>query len=171
MRGHMRCVCARAVPAAGLVNVLATRLTKGQPRAAAALRSDPSFAQGGTPLFLAQDDIQFRKPVEIGSLLLLDARIDLARGAPHRSFQVAVTADVLDSRTGRRDTTNVFYFTFIVNDKPLRRVMPHSYAESIRYLAARRRLAAGSAAYKAHLQHRTPWVLPSVPERAPPAAT
>ena len=161
------------------------------------------FAQGGTPLFLAQDDIQFRKPVDIGSILLFDARIDLARGAPHRSLQVAVTADVLDPRTGRRETTNEFYFTFIVNDRPLRRVLPHTYAESIRYvlrtlvgpdrdgdsdirlsqvwvcaaaraphgrdryLAAMRRLALGSASFKAHLQKTTPWILPpdTVPVR------
>ena len=36
-----------------------------------------------------------------------------------------------------------------------------------RYLAAMRRLAAGSAAFKSHLQKTTPWVLPpdTVPVR------
>ena len=82
--------------------------------------------------------------MDIGSILLFDARIDLARGAPHRSFQVAVTADVVDPRTGRRDTTNEFYFTFIVNDRPLRRVLPHSYAESIRYGPLTKKLRGGA---------------------------
>jgi hypothetical protein len=40
-------------------------------------------------------------------------------------------------------------------------VLPRTYAEAIRYLAALRRLEAGRAAFKAHLLQTTPWVLPS----------
>ena len=157
-----------------------------------------SFSQGGTPIFLAQDDIQFRKPVEIGSLLIFTARIDLAPGAPHRSMQISVTAEVLDPKSGTRDVTNEFHFTFVVVDRPLRRVLPHTYGDAIRYvpvsgekagiglpyayqserwpcicpnlrqLAGTRRRVRGSAAFKAHLKDTVPWVLPESAMDQPP---
>jgi len=41
--------------------------------------------------FLALDEISFRKPVPIGSILIMTSQIVYAPGSPHRSFQVAVS--------------------------------------------------------------------------------
>lgn len=102
------------------------------------------------PYFLSLDDIIFRKPVQVGSLLNLTSTVDFAAGYPHKTFQVTVKADVVDTVTGSRDTTNVFSFTFFVDEeqngvgagqvgKKLRRVLPQSYEEAMRYLAGKRR--------------------------------
>ena len=64
------------------------------------------------PLFLALDEISFRKPVPIGTFLALDSQIVFAEGGDHRSFQVMVKADVFDIQKGTRETTNNFWFTF-----------------------------------------------------------
>ena len=93
---------------------------------------------GATPLFVAQDDIAFRKPVEIGSVLLFSSRIVLCEGAPHSTMQVQVSADVVDPATGARDTTNVFHFTFR-SGKELRPVIPRTYEECVTYIAGLRR--------------------------------
>ena len=41
-------------------------------------------------------------------------------------MQVRVHAEVVDPRTGQRDTTNVFHFT-VANDKPVHQVWPKTY--------------------------------------------
>lgn len=111
----------------------------------------------GRPSFVAQDDITFRKPVEIGSVLNFSSRVVLCQGAPHRTFQVQVTAEVIDPVSGTRDTTNVFHYTFL-SDKPLTPIMPHTYEEWIAYVAGMRRrntsLALGIK------NDRDKWVLP-----------
>ena len=52
------------------------------------------------PLFLALDEISFRKPVPIGTFLALDSQIVFAEGGDHHSFQVMVKADMLDIQAG-----------------------------------------------------------------------
>ncbi|KAF9180335.1 hypothetical protein BGZ51_006053 [Haplosporangium sp. Z 767] len=93
------------------------------------------------PTFLALDEISFRKPVPVGTLLELDSQIAFAEGGKHHSFQVMVKADVLDVEKGTRETTNTFWFTFKnpkkVHDTP--KVMPRTYAESMLYLEGKRR--------------------------------
>ena len=42
------------------------------------------------PLLLGQDDIQFLRSVEIGSILNLKAQVVRCQGSPHRTFQISV---------------------------------------------------------------------------------
>ena len=79
--------------------------------------------------FAALDDIIFKKPVPIGSLLNLRSEIVYAPGAPSRSFQIRVIADVLDPLQGTKDTTNIFHFTFVSQRTDLDRVMPQTYED------------------------------------------
>ena len=91
--------------------------------------------------FVALDDIVFRKPVNIGSLLSLTSQVVYCPGSPSRAIQIKVKADVIDPIQGTKDTTNTFHFTFRTLDDtlPLPRVMPRSYDESMRYIEGRRR--------------------------------
>ena len=70
------------------------------------------------------DDILFRKPVDVGSLLCL-----LSRGVVYtegNNMQLCVSAEVVDPRLGTKDLTNVFYFTFNTKE-PVKPVMPQTY--------------------------------------------
>ncbi|CAJ0744956.1 12043_t:CDS:10 [Entrophospora sp. SA101] len=97
--------------------------------------SNASVFLRNRPVFLALDEISFRKPVLIGSVLSLSSQIVYSPGTPHQSFQVAVTADVLDIEKEKRDTTNIFHFTFtsydIIN---VRRVIPNTYGDLMKFL-------------------------------------
>ncbi|KAJ3366014.1 Acyl-coenzyme A thioesterase 9, mitochondrial [Allomyces javanicus] len=98
------------------------------------------------PMFLAMDDIWFRKPVPIGCILQFQAQVVYSRAPISNSFQVQVTADVVDPLTGKRDTTNVFHYTFTAAKtapKPVPHVLPRTYAESMLYLDAKRRWETG----------------------------
>ncbi|XP_048247172.1 acyl-coenzyme A thioesterase 9, mitochondrial-like [Haliotis rufescens] len=87
------------------------------------------------PVLKVVDDIVFKKPVEIGSLLLLSSQVVYT----HKSLmQVKVHAEVLDVDTGVRETTNDFHFTFDSQDENLPRVIPKSYAEFMLYLDGKR---------------------------------
>ncbi|KAJ3292930.1 Acyl-coenzyme A thioesterase 9, mitochondrial [Borealophlyctis nickersoniae] len=92
-------------------------------------------------LFVALADITFRKPVPIGSLLSLKAQAVYA-SPEDGTFQIKVRADVLDALKGTRETTNTFHFTFAVasggDGGALRKVVPRSYEESMRYIEGRR---------------------------------
>ncbi|KAF9925510.1 hypothetical protein FBU30_004729 [Linnemannia zychae] len=109
------------------------------------------------PTFLALDEISFRKPVPIGTFLQLDSQIAFSEGGDHHSFQVMVKADVLDIRSGTRETTNHFWFTF---RDPKRgnaeyvtpKVMPRTYAESMLYIEGKRRRMEGTK--MAHLNRK-----------------
>lgn len=84
--------------------------------------------------------MSFKKPVEVGSILLFTSSVTYCPGHPMTTFQVSVQADVIDPFGGSRDTTNVFHFTFMQTKRPLPRVMPRTYAESMQLLEAKRRL-------------------------------
>ena len=89
--------------------------------------------------FIALDDIIFKEPVSIGSLLCLKSQIVYADGIS-KSFQVSVQADVLDPHTGTRRTTNIFHFSFMATKiEYLPSLMPQSYAESMRFIEGKRR--------------------------------
>jgi acyl-coenzyme A thioesterase 9 len=79
--------------------------------------------------FVALDDITFRKPVPIGSLLSLTSQVVFCTGAPSKTMQVKVRADVIDPIKGTMDMTNEFAFTFYCAGAELPRVMPRSYDE------------------------------------------
>ncbi|KCV71049.1 hypothetical protein H696_01998, partial [Fonticula alba] len=128
-----------------------------------------TYTGGAMPIFLGQDEIQFKKPVEIGSLLSFKSRIELAEGStgdnPNASqFQVEVMADVIDPATGDRDTTNVFHYTFQVPNKPLRTVVPQTYEEFMAYVMAQRRRSNSAAVFKHYQGKISTWTIP-VPDR------
>ncbi|XP_029551706.1 acyl-coenzyme A thioesterase 9, mitochondrial isoform X1 [Salmo trutta] len=89
---------------------------------------------GCRPNLVAVDDILFRKPVEIGSLLLLSSQVCYTEG---KYIQVRVHTEVLDPLTRQHNTTNVFHFTF-VTDKDVPNIVPQSYGESMLYLDGKR---------------------------------
>uniref|UniRef100_A0A671RVD8 Acyl-coenzyme A thioesterase 9, mitochondrial-like n=1 Tax=Sinocyclocheilus anshuiensis TaxID=1608454 RepID=A0A671RVD8_9TELE len=89
---------------------------------------------GCRPTLVAVDDIIFRKPVEIGSLLLLSSQVCYTEGM---HIQVRVHTEVLDPLTRQHSTTNVFHFTFCV-EKDIPAVVPQSYGESMLYLDGKR---------------------------------
>lgn len=89
--------------------------------------------------FVALDDITFRQPVSIGSLLSLTSQVTYSSQTT-RCFQVKVKADVIDPLTGKQDTTNTFHFTF--EDQAhaqIYQVMPRSYDETMRYIEGQRK--------------------------------
>ncbi|CAD5233344.1 unnamed protein product [Bursaphelenchus xylophilus] len=86
------------------------------------------------PEVMAVDSVVFKKGVEIGSLLLLNAQVSYSTDC---FMQMAVDAQVVDVESGERETTNTFQFTFRA-DKPVPLVMPESYSDGMNYLTGRR---------------------------------
>jgi len=91
---------------------------------------------------LAVDDIMFQKPVEIGSLLFLSSMVVYVE---KDKIQTRVHAEVVDAATGKRETTNIFYFVFTIKgnkqEKPLTNIVPRTYAEAMMYLDGKRHLS------------------------------
>ncbi|KAI9027259.1 acyl-CoA hydrolase [Phycomyces nitens] len=94
---------------------------------------------------LAMDQVIFRKPVHVGAVLNLKAGVVHAEGYPHRTLQLRVVAQVVDIHSGKRETTNVFYFTMACTDDSVKvkRVLPRTYAETMLWLAGHRRRIQG----------------------------
>uniref|UniRef100_A0A671T0T1 Acyl-coenzyme A thioesterase 9, mitochondrial-like n=1 Tax=Sinocyclocheilus anshuiensis TaxID=1608454 RepID=A0A671T0T1_9TELE len=86
-------------------------------------RANACAFAGCRPTVVAVDDILFRKPVEIGSLLLLSSQVCYTEGM---YVQVRVHSEVLDPLTRQHNTTNVFHFTFHL-EKDVPAVVPQSY--------------------------------------------
>ncbi|XP_057679854.1 acyl-CoA thioesterase 9, tandem duplicate 1 isoform X2 [Corythoichthys intestinalis] len=89
---------------------------------------------GCRPGLVAVDDILFRKPVEIGSLLLLSSQVCYTEG---KHIQVRVHSEVFDPMSRQHDTTNVFHFTF-ASDRDVPNIVPQTYGESMLYLDGKR---------------------------------
>lgn len=113
-------------------------------------------ATGVPPRFLALDDTIFMHPVEVGTVLTLEAWIDHALGAGSKTYSVMVTARMRNptaaaagASTGRvpdpGTVTNTFSFTFYCSD-PSRtpRLFPRSYEDAMRYIEAARRAEYGT---------------------------
>ena len=64
------------------------------------------------PIIVNVEDIIFRKPVEIGSLLYLSSIVVYSS---ERHLQTRVVAEVYDPKTGTVEATNIFYFLFSSN--------------------------------------------------------
>lgn len=98
--------------------------------------------------FLSLDNISFRKPVNIGSILRLESQIlntshpgelpaAVVRGSSRASRKFALTetqhvrvqANVIDVQTGQEETTNDFRFTFAQDDSHhgMPRIVPRTY--------------------------------------------
>ncbi|XP_035692584.1 acyl-coenzyme A thioesterase 9, mitochondrial-like [Branchiostoma floridae] len=86
------------------------------------------------PFIEAVDDIMFRGPVEVGSLLFMSSEVVYTRD---QYLQVRVHAEVVDPKTGEHETTNIFHFTFS-SPLPFPKVLPKTYAESMLYLSGKR---------------------------------
>ena len=111
------------------------------------------------PVLRHVDEITFTHPVPIGAILRTSALVTYVEG---NSMAVAVSAEVVNPRTGEGHTTNEFRYTFSVDDAteegakelgwgaeegggeegaPLRRVRPRRYRNVARFLAGRRAVA------------------------------
>ncbi len=95
------------------------------------------------PVFVCMDDITFLKPVEIGSMLSLDATVVYTQDG----YAIVETiASVINPHIGQKEVTNTFVFTFYYpqeysnqpSDRVLKKVIPHTYEEAMRYLSGRR---------------------------------
>ena len=83
------------------------------------------------------DDISFKKPVDVGSLLYLNSQVCYTEAD---KLQVRVSAEVLDPETGELSLTNVFQYTFGVRgvDSRVPMVIPKTYHEAMMWLEGRR---------------------------------
>lgn len=97
---------------------------------------------------VSSDEIVFKKPVPVGSLLNLSSKV-IHSQEDNGSFQVSVTANVTDIESNVTDTTNTFHFTLSAAQK-VPKVLPKTYAESMLYLEGKRRSELGAQA-KQHL--------------------
>ncbi|KAL7638496.1 UNVERIFIED_CONTAM: hypothetical protein RMT77_011066 [Armadillidium vulgare] len=86
------------------------------------------------PRILHVDDIMFRKPVEIGSLLYLNSQVIYTAG---RHLQISTKASVVDAVTQTSNLTNIFHLTFEVPNV-VDEVIPRTYHEAMLYLDGRR---------------------------------
>ncbi|KAG1056796.1 hypothetical protein G6F43_001344 [Rhizopus delemar] len=103
------------------------------------------FMKSSSPVLLSMDEVAFRKPVHVGTLLNLKSNIVLSEGFPHRTVQVRVVAEVVDIEKDTREVTNVFHFTLVTGSPEvrLRRILPKTYAESMLWIDAKRRRQQG----------------------------
>ncbi|CAF0945146.1 unnamed protein product [Brachionus calyciflorus] len=89
-----------------------------------------------TPRCSVVDDISFKRPVLIGSLLFLTSEVVYTEG---QQIQVKVHAQTVDPKTSHKETSNDFYFKFkIPSTNPIAQVMPKTYAESMMYIDGKR---------------------------------
>ena len=89
------------------------------------------------------DDISFKKPVEIGSLLYFNSQICYTEG---NQLQTRVSAEVLDPTTGQLSLTNVFQYTFSLGEEAgdAPKIIPKTYHEAMLYLEGRRHFIAST---------------------------
>jgi acyl-CoA hydrolase len=121
------------------------------------------------PTVIAVDDITFAKPVSIGDVVIFDATVcysgsnELQLQGAHGAgalpfpesissiFQVCVSTNILDLKTGKRSLANEFHFTFISRDPaaqpkfpvhpiPVAPIKPTSYHDGMIWLSGRRRM-------------------------------
>ncbi|XP_050699607.1 acyl-coenzyme A thioesterase 9, mitochondrial-like isoform X1 [Eriocheir sinensis] len=86
------------------------------------------------PRCLHIDDIMFRRPVEVGSLLYLNSQVVYTEGC---HMQISTKASVMDAATSSKNLTNIFHFTY-ETDQPVPTSIPKTYHEAMLYLDGRR---------------------------------
>lgn len=101
--------------------------------------SNALLFSGHRPFFLSLDDISFREPVPVGSLVRLTCEVVYSSGCLDQTYQLRVDAAIVNHLTKRTRTTNEFQFTFYSPSKDLPRVMPKTYAEAMRLIDGLRR--------------------------------
>ncbi|KAI8879897.1 hypothetical protein K501DRAFT_225859 [Backusella circina FSU 941] len=110
------------------------------------MRSAFELAQASGQLFAQSDiklssfdDVVFKNPVELGSLLKMKSQVVRSGGSNNDMFQVRVLTETVDMKKGFTSEANAYCFTFKSN-KQLRKVVPKTYAESMSFIEAGRRL-------------------------------
>ncbi|KAJ2842035.1 hypothetical protein GGI22_007686, partial [Coemansia erecta] len=81
-------------------------------------------------------------PVNIGSILRLTSQVVYSE-PENNTFQVAVSVDVIDNTKKITERTNTFYFNFSCPTSQVRRVIPRTYEDMMKYLEGRRRAQTG----------------------------
>lgn len=112
------------------------------------------FAQAPVK-FLALDALAFHSPVPIGALLSLSSEITYTsngevsedkrlhtNGDKEVVASVTVLAEVIDMKSGDRNRSNTFHFSFNLGETK-KRVSPESYLEVLKWLEGRRRVEKG----------------------------
>ena len=91
---------------------------------------------GGNHRIIFVDDIMFKEPVEIGSILMLHSQIIYSK---NRRFQMRVRVEKRSPNSMMEEgiATNVLHITFEA-DKPVPEIMPKTYGESMLYLTGQR---------------------------------
>ncbi|THU93839.1 Thioesterase/thiol ester dehydrase-isomerase [Dendrothele bispora CBS 962.96] len=94
--------------------------------------------------FVALDEISFKLPVPIGSILRLTSHVLHSNASSPQLIHVGVTANVVDVKTGEEQTTNEFRFTWAsIDESSQRKVVPETYKEAMLWLEGRRALEMG----------------------------
>lgn len=99
------------------------------------------FFDGETPVFVSVDDIQFVKPVTVGSVMEFTSTIVYSQDL---FIVVQVDAYKVDPSSSFRSKTNVlsYIFTAPSNVPYIRQIMPSEYDEFVLFLEGRRILEA-----------------------------
>ncbi|XP_077553547.1 acyl-coenzyme A thioesterase 9, mitochondrial-like [Haemaphysalis longicornis] len=115
-------------------------------------RSTVHVLCGRRPVTFHTDDIWFRRPVELGSLLHSEAQVVYTRDD---FMQLIVNATVIKPDKGTKEIVNVFRFTFrLGGEQPALRVIPRSFPESMLFIEGRRYLDLALAKRKSENSHR-----------------
>ncbi len=98
------------------------------------------------PNFLSMDHMYFLKPVEIGSILSIQGTVVYTK---ENKLMVEVVNEVIHPNSGKKQTTNVCYFTFEIleNIDRIQRlvpnILPHTYEDGLKYLDGSKRYKLG----------------------------
>ena len=103
--------------------------------------ANASILMGDRPKFQHSSTIAFLRPVPIGSILDFHSR---AIHSTAKAVTIAVSADVINQDTRKRETASTFHYTFgsSLCDKGERRVpaiVPRTYADMLRMIGTMRR--------------------------------
>ncbi len=100
--------------------------------------SNASLFSKTTPRICVVDNISFKRPVLIGSLLFFSSQVVYTE---NNYLQVKVHAETVDLKDNKREMTNDFYFKFSVPPNyPLNKVIPKTYSEAMMYIDGRRHM-------------------------------
>lgn len=93
------------------------------------------------PLLVCVDRINFKKPIDIGSLVQFSSLIDYVG---RTSISVEVLVDILNPNKNERILSNNCYFTFVNVDgerkpKEAPKVIPYNYEEMVKFVEGYRR--------------------------------
>lgn len=107
--------------------------------------SNAAIFTRGVLRFMSLDEITFKHPVPIGSVLRLRSRIVHTVSNAPSSVHVVVSASVIDDQTGDERVTNEFKFTWGSPDRSFSRtVIPRTYEEAMQWVDATRALKVGT---------------------------